>query len=241
MRSMLSRALLCALVSCVVACEAKQGEAGKAGAMGAEGMTGMVGPAGPAGPAGPQGEPGPVGPQGPAGPAGSGGGAELPPRWVLRDADGDVVPHAVAPDADMFTGEPQEIADPTTAVVLRTNDGRALSGARYSLDTGRLVDPASALAVRYKTSDCTGPMYRGGIGAYAIVDGEIYKVNEQKEILPSGTTLYGKSGTDGMCEQAGLPAQPNPLTMDRELQVFERASSPLEDLLNNPPYTLTVE
>lgn len=236
MRSIRLSALLCALVF-VVACEAKQGEAGKAGAMGAEGSTGMVGPAGPAGP---QGEPGPAGPAGPQGPAGSGGGAELPPRWVLRDADGDVVPHAVAPAADVFTGVPSELEAPTTVVVLRTNDGRALSGARYSLDTGRLVDQATAMVVRYKMPDCTGPMYRG-IGAYAVVDGDIYKVNAQKEILTAGTTLYSKSSTDGMCERADLLGQPNPLTADREFQVFERASSPLEDLLNNPPYTLIVE
>lgn len=238
MRSMLFRALLGALVSCAVACEGPAGKSGAAGAMGAEGEAGMVGPAGPQGPQGEPGPAGPAGPQGPAGPAGSGGDAELP-RWVLRDADGDLVPHAVAPSADIFNGEPQEIADLTTVTILRTADGRALRGARYNLDTGRLVDQASSNEIWYKTPDCTGTMYKG-ISPYMILNGNIYKADNSKEIIPTGTTIHAK-GHDGLCYKASLLGQQNPLTSDKELYIWERANSPLEDLLNNPPYSLEVE
>lgn len=237
MQSILFRALLCALVSCVVACEGPQGSKGAAGAMGAEGEAGMVGPAGPQGP---QGEPGPAGPAGPQGPAGPAGGGEQLPRWVLRDADGDLVPHAVTQGAEILTGEPQEVEAPTTVAILRTADGRALRGARYNLDTGRLVDQVSVSAVLYKTDDCTGTMYKG-VDDFMIVNGEFYKANSQSEIIPSGTTLYGKGG-DGVCYRASVGiGLTNPLSSDKEFYIWQRAENPLENLLSNPPYALQVE
>jgi hypothetical protein len=240
MRSMLSRALLCALVSCVVACEAKQGEAGKAGAMGAEGMTGMVGPAGPAGP---QGEPGPVGPQGPAGPAGSGGGAELPPRWVLRDADGDVVPHAVTPGYQQPpAGGLGELAAPDTVSILYTDDGRALSGAKYRLDTGKLA--LNGRGHFFLTADCsdTPRILSVNVGEVMWIRGEVWTSGTSEGgALPAGTTLYALNAQEqcSMLEALGLN---NPTTQEiGATRLWDRTPHPLEDFLNNPPYTLTIE
>lgn len=154
---MLFRALLCALVSCVVACEAKQGEAGKAGA---EGAAGMVGPQGPAGP---QGEPGPAGPAGPPG----AGYAQL----VLRDKNGDKIDGIFSPltaPATVSAGANRlQFGEyPTKPYVCFTsselNEEKWVPNLYYSLTDGSICDEymfAYRPADKFENDTCTNPIH----------------------------------------------------------------------------------
>lgn len=240
MRSMLFRALLCALVSCVVACEAKQGEAGKAGA---EGAAGMVGPQGPAGP---QGEPGPAGPAGPQGPAGSGGAAgEQQPRWVLRDADGDVVRAEVYPAGpidDTAQSGPGEYL-PRRCVMVTKFPGASYTGWGYDLETGLLTEACSGLSASIRpffiNQNCTGEMYAvlSGEGYRLFYEGKFYGSVGPRVLMPSGTTFYNK--TNNECQETSAFSNPIP----SEAFVFKQAELPasLLELPGVPPFTLSVE
>lgn len=232
MRSMLSRALLGALVSFVVACEAEQGKPGAAGAMGAEGAAGMVGPAGPQGP---QGEPGPAGPAGPQGPAGSGGGDVGPARWILRDADGayvhaiveptrgEIVPSAIHPNL------PTREINHKCFMVRQLGEQSFGSGRIFDLQTGTQTLECGLLvsSCLYDNDQCSGECYvrQGGPRQ---VEGEL--VAGLGEPVMSDVRIY-RVREDGSCRS------------DEVGHLWTRSPAPreLSEFFLDPPYSIAFE
>lgn len=236
MRSILSAALLSALVLSLVACE---GPAGKAGTAGASGEAGMVGPQGP------QGDPGPQGPQGEQGPPGPAGAVELPPRWVLRDADGDVVraevePVYVTPIESDDLGDFGARTAPACVHITKLGDELWPDGLIYDLTTGQLsaecTPDADIREVAYTTSDCTGRAYatRSSQRAQLVrrVSEGVRGLYGPKETLPAGTQLYAGSP----CQAGGMP-----FPEAAELWPWREIPAKYADILGAPPYSLDVE
>jgi len=236
MRSILSAALLSALILSLVACE---GPAGKAGAAGASGEAGMTGPQGP------QGEPGPQGPQGEQGPPGPAGTVELPPRWVLRDANGELVraevePVYVTPNESDDLGDFGVRAAPVCVHVTKLGDELWPEGLIYDLSTGQLSAECTPYAnigeIAYTTSDCTGRAYTARSSQRTQL---VRRVSEgvrglygPKETLPAGTQLYGGSP----CQAGGMP-----FTEEAKLWPWREIPAKYADILSASPYSLTIE